>query len=1234
MSRHIPRMRTRTRSAALATALTLLLSLIAQVLLVDGPRRVSASGGAFTCSPTLYQVLSGTLNRLNPVTGTYTPIGVTYADTYNAMGYNTVDNFLYAMDTGANQGDLLRIASDGTVTDLGLPTGLPAANYIAGDFDSSGHLIIQASGTTWYSINVSSGVASPLTITGSTGTANDLVWIGGFMYELFGTTPTLRRVDLSTLIATTANVSGISGGSGAYGAGWSDQPNDLFFSDNSGNGVFQITGFSGVSPAGTFVVAGAVTSNNDGAACKLAGSPFAYPVANNDAYAPVAGQVFNVNAASGVIANDTGSPPLTINSSTSPAHGSLTLNADGSFSFTPAAGYSGPDSFTYGITDPYARVSGTATVALTIHPAAADDSYTTPFNTTLVRNAAQGVLANDLGTGLSAVLNAGPAHGGFALSSDGSFTYTPTGGYSGPDSFTYHANDGTSSSSVATVSLTVSPPAAPVANNDSGTTQAGSALNVTAPGVLGNDTGTGISVTAHTAPSHGSVSISANGAYTYTPAAGYSGADSFTYAIADVASQTAGATVNLTVSPVAADDSFTTPFNTTLVRSGAQGVLANDVGTGLSAVLNAVPAHGSLTLNSDGSFTYTPTGGYAGPDSFTYHANDGSSSSSVATVSLTVSAPAAPVANNDSGSTQAGSALTVSAPGVLGNDTGTGISVTGHTAPSHGSVSISANGSYTYTPAAGYSGGDSFSYTITDVASQTATATVSLTVQPSAGADSYTTPFNTNLVRNAAQGVLANDVGTGLSAVLNAGPAHGSLTLNSDGSFTYAPTSGYSGPDSFTYHASDGTSSSGAATVSLTVSPPAAPVANNDAGTTTAGAALPVTAPGILGNDTGTGISVTGHTLPAHGTVSISANGAYTYTPNAGYSGPDSFSYTITDVASQTASATVGLTVSPSAADDSYTTPFNTTLVRSGAQGVLANDVGIGLTAVRDTSPAHGSISFSSDGSFTYTPTAGYTGPDSFTYHASDGTSSSSVATVSITVAAPAAPVAKNDTGSASAGSPLNVSAPGVLGNDSGTGITVTAHTSPSHGTVSISANGAYIYTPSAGYSGADSFSYTITDAASQTASATVSLQVAPQAAPGQASGPLGQPITLQPPPPTGSGPFTYQLIGTSLPPAADGTVVMNPATGATTFTPASDFVGSVDVQYTVTDGTGNVSPIALLTFTITPFTPPTPAAGTGGSDVGAGTLLLLLGWGAVVLGRRTMRVSGRPGSHRGRQQK
>ncbi|HEY2660316.1 MAG TPA: Ig-like domain-containing protein, partial [Caulobacteraceae bacterium] len=277
--------------------------------------------------------------------------------------------------------------------------------------------------------------------------------------------------------------------------------------------------------------------------------------------------------------------------------------------------------------------------------------------------------------------------------------------------------------------------------------------------------------------------------------------------------------------------------------------------------------------------------------------------------------------------------------------------------------------------------------------------------------------------------VLANDAdhnGQSLTAALaaNGGPAHGTLVLNADGSFTYTPNAGYAGTDSFTYIASDSLSTGTPTKVTLNVAA-GTPVTQAASYAVLAGQALAENAAhGVLAGDADTnGLSLTASLAtnggPAHGALALNADGSFTYTPNAGFSGTDSFTYIASDSLSAAAPTTVTLTVgaasttstvsvvptAPLAVADTYVAAGDVTTSVSAAHGVLANDVdsnGLALAAVLATNggPTHGTLAFNADGSFTYTPTLGYVGADSFTYIASDSLGSSAPVTVSLTVAA------------------------------------------------------------------------------------------------------------------------------------------------------------------------------------------------------------------------------------------
>jgi VCBS repeat-containing protein len=282
-------------------------------------------------------------------------------------------------------------------------------------------------------------------------------------------------------------------------------------------------------------------------------------------------------------------------------------------------------------------------------PVAAADAYTTPEDAPL-SVAAPGVLANDSdpdGDALTAALVSGPSNGTLTFNADGSFVYTPAANFSGTDSFTYRASDGTLSSSPVTVAITVTAVNdAPVAAGDAYSTAEDTTLTVPAPGVLANDSdpeGDALSAAVVSGPSNGTLMLNADGSFVYTPAANFTGSDSFTYRASDGTPSSSPALVTITVgpvndAPVAAGDAYSTAEDTP-VSGPAPGVLANDSdpdGDALSAVLVSGPSHGTVSLNANGSFTYTPAVNYSGSDSFTYEAGDGTLTSGPATVTITV----------------------------------------------------------------------------------------------------------------------------------------------------------------------------------------------------------------------------------------------------------------------------------------------------------------------------------------------------------------------------------------------------------------------------------------------------------------------------------------------------------------------------------------------------------------------------------------------------------------------
>lgn len=900
------------------------------------------------------------------------------------------------------------------------------------------------------------------------------------------------------------------------------------------DGTFRYTpnaNFNGVDTF-TYVARDSLGATSTVAIATLSVTPVAdNPLAVGDSYTVKPTETLTITAP-GILVNDTDpdGSPLTASVISSVGSGTLNLNSDGSFTYVPQP-TEGVVSFTYVANDGTAN-SNTATVTITISantpPQANPDIFNLAEDTSLTIG---NVLANDTdpdggGLSLTASVGAPPANAAsFTLNPDGSFSYTPNANFSGIDTFTYTALDSLGGrSNTATVTFSVAPANdLPLATNDTVTVNVGSSLTLTAPGVLANDTdpeNNPLTASVVSNVTNGTLSLNGDGSFTYTPNAGFSGTDSFTYVANDGTGNSAPATVSIRVNapPTALSDTYTAVIGGTLNVDPLSGVLVNDTdvdNSNLTAAVVTNPTQGTLSLNSNGSFSYVPNAGASGTDTFTYRASDGAANST-ATVTLSLRTNTAPIANPDSYRAPTNGTLTVNAlTGVLNNDTdadaGTQLSATIATNATRGTVSLNADGSFVYTPNAGFQGTDSFTYRASDGVTVSGPATVTLTVAPNnppiVQNDSYNALSNVALTVQQTNGVLLNDTdpdSNPLQVTVVTGPTGGTVTLNPDGSFVYLSNTNFQGVDTFTYRAFDGLANA-TATVTLSVTLNQPPTAQPDVYNAIAGQTLTVTNPGVLVNDNdpeGTLFAIAGGVRPSNGTLlSFSNNGSFTYVPNTGFTGVDSFTYQASDNVSTSAPVTVTITVAnnapPVAQADAYDVNPNTTLTVPRTLGLLANDtdpnVSQPLSASVVTSPTKGVLSLNADGSFTYTPNAGASGTDTFTYRATDG-SLNSTAGVTITINATSSPpTVQNDTYTVAANSTLTVTAAGVLANDTdpdGDVIQATLSTNGTNGTATLNANGAFVYRPNANFTGTDSFTYVANDGLNNSTPATVFVTV------------------------------------------------------------------------------------------------------------------------------------------------
>ncbi len=370
------------------------------------------------------------------------------------------------------------------------------------------------------------------------------------------------------------------------------------------------------------------------------------PVANADSYSTNEDATLTVPAP-GVLGNDSDAngDPLTIAAprpASGPANGSLTLSADGSFTYTPNANFHGTDTFTYQANDGKVNSASAATVTITVNPV--DDAPTAVGDSATVAEDsgtnAINVLANDTdvdgGPKAIASVTQG-ADGSVAITGGGTgLTYAPDGNFCGADSFSYTLNGG----STATVSVAVTClNDDPVANDDSTTVDEDSGANVV--DVLANDTtgpdvGETLEVTLVTQGTHGTVAATVGGgSVTYTPDENYFGTDSFTYTVSDGNGGMASASVDVTVSPVndapvADDDTASTAEDTALLIDPADLLAGDSDVDGNTLVVSAVGSatNGTVELLTDGpeagKIRFVPAPNYNGAGaSFEYTVSDG-----------------------------------------------------------------------------------------------------------------------------------------------------------------------------------------------------------------------------------------------------------------------------------------------------------------------------------------------------------------------------------------------------------------------------------------------------------------------------------------------------------------------------------------------------------------------------------------------------------------------------------
>jgi VCBS repeat-containing protein len=940
-----------------------------------------------------------------------------------------------------------------------------------------------------------------------------------------------------------------------------------------------------------------------------------------------------------------------------PAYGEIQFLGGGIWAFTPAEGFTGENvPIRFMVSDGELETAAVALIDVVDDPSGNRPPVTgsvflgsTGEDTPMTFSASDLLLAttdpDDDPLTVTAV-GVNPAFGSVADNGDGTWTFAPAENFHGSNvPLTFTVIDGRGGFSIGTgvVDVLAANDAPSAGNVDLGQIREDQSIIITKALLLTDSVdpdGDTLNISAVTvAPANGTVTDNGDGTWTFTPAENFNGNDiALTFTVADGNGGTATGQATVDIIPVndapvaSAVDLGQTQEDTPLTFAAAT-LLAGSTdidGDALSVTAVSVdPAHGAVTDNGDGTWTFNPAADVNGNDialTFTVSDGNGGTATGQATVDI-IPVNDAPVASAvDLGQTQEDTPLTFAAATLLAGSTdidGDALSVTAVSVdPAHGTVTDNGDGTWTFTPAANVNGDDlPLTFTVSDGNGGTATGQATVDIIPVNDApvvidDVRLGTINEDTSVTFSEDLLLADIidpeGDAMTiGSITVDPAHGSVTDNGDGTWTFTPTENVSGDDiALTFTVSDphGASSTAQAVVDiLPVNDPPTSGGVTELGQCPEDSSLTFSSEDLLSDvhdaegDTLTVATVT--VDPSQGTVTDNGDGTWTFTPAGNFNGDANITYTVDDGngGTGTAAAVVDVTAvndAPVTADvDLGQTYVNTALTFSAAQ-LMANAYdpdGDALTVASVTvDPAFGAVTDNGDGTWTFIPAAGFTGDDTvLTFTVSDGNGGSAAAgaLVDVTGGGNHPPLADDvDLGTMQEDGSLTFTAHQLLAGSSdpdGDALSIASvSVNPHFGAVTDNGDGTWTFAPAENFHGDDTaLTFIVSDGNGGSAAAVALVDVS-----AAADLPVAGDVDLGSIDEDHALTFSAErlLANTS---EADGdalsiaSVSVNPHSGAITdngdgtwtFTPAENFHGPVNIAFAVADADGHSSAAATL---------------------------------------------------------
>jgi VCBS repeat-containing protein len=675
-----------------------------------------------------------------------------------------------------------------------------------------------------------------------------------------------------------------------------------------------------------------------------------------------------------------------------------------------------------------------------------------------------------------------PSNGTFTLdSSTGLGYYTHNGSETTSDSFVVRAKESTAEvySANATVTITVNAVNdSPLSPDGTVTLDEGTSSQSVSFGASDAE-GSSLTINVSSQGSYGTAVVS-DGNFVYTHDGSETTSDTFSYSVSDGTLSSTGmitVTINPTNdAPTGVADTYYVTRNSTTQMAAEIGVLRNDTDSDSDSTLFSVsqgstsPQYGQLTLNQDGSFTYLTDGTNStfNSDSFSYTVSDGSATSSEVTVTLEV-ASIIPVPNSYTNAE--GATLTVDATnGVVTNDVdpnGLTLSATVVANPTYGTLTLNADGSFTYVHDGTENRKDSFTYNLKNANDDESKSTF-VVINNTNVNDAPTSSGTTFTLDEGASNIFTPTYAdtdtqlTGITFAITTDVTNGVLSDNGDGTYTYIHNGGETTSDTFTYSVSDGEFTvenlAGAITVTAVND---LPVATNLSYTLDEAGSIVIDYAGTDAETAANDLDFVKLSDPTNGSITV-ANGVTTYTHNGSETTSDSFTFAAYDGTVQSAAGTVSITLNPvnsapivSAVaftiDEDASTTFNLGASSTEPEGqTMTYAISTPTNGTASVNAGTGEVSYDHDGSETTT--------DTFTFTATDSEGLASAAgTITVTLnPINDAPVIADATLNVDQYDELTFLVPGA--DAEGSSLTYTIVTNPSQGTLEDNGSGSYTY--------------------------------------------------------------------------------------------------------------------------------------------------------------------------------